>query len=94
MINDFIFAFYNVVFTALPVLILAIFDRSLNRATLENNPRAYASVAKGALFNGRIFSLWIARAVVHAGFISLVVLFCVSDTLPTDQSGMMFSQLV
>ena len=44
--NDAIYILYNVCFTALPILALAVFDQGgLSRATLENDPRAYLSIA-------------------------------------------------
>ena len=62
--NDPPYQLYNVVFTALPVIIIAIFDKQLPRAVLQNNPIAYQE-AKSKAFSPLIFSTWILRALVH-----------------------------
>jgi magnesium-transporting ATPase (P-type) len=51
LINDWIFSYYNVLFTAAPVMVLAIVDRSLERKTLENTPLAYASILDAFYFD-------------------------------------------
>jgi len=61
--NDPILQLYNVVYTALPVLVVAIFDQSLPRSVLENNPKAFGE-ARGSMFKGRGFA-WITRAFIH-----------------------------
>jgi magnesium-transporting ATPase (P-type) len=56
-----------VCFTALPIIMLAIFDRGgLSAASLENDPRAYLSIAHGFFFNDSLFSGWILRAFWNA----------------------------
>jgi phospholipid-transporting ATPase len=55
---------YNVVYTALPVICVAVVDRSLPKNLLENTPEAYAQ-AKHQYFNGPVFFLWILRSFLH-----------------------------
>lgn len=65
--NDAIYILYNVCLTALPILALAVFDQGgLSRSTLENDPRAYLSIAHGHFFNDSVFLSWMLRAVWNA----------------------------
>lgn len=60
---------YNVCFTALPILFLAMFDNGgLSAATLENSPRLYLSLSSGGLFSDRKFLKWLLLGVWHAAF--------------------------
>jgi len=62
--NDAIYILYNVCFTALPILALAVFDQGgLSRSTLENDPRAYLSIAHKHFFHDTVFLSWMLRAV-------------------------------
>jgi magnesium-transporting ATPase (P-type) len=56
-------------------MVVAIFDQALERKTMEDNPEAYGVLRKGALFNTRIFSAWILRAMLT----SLLVFFMVNS---------------
>jgi phospholipid-translocating ATPase len=54
---------FIVSFPALPIVFLAIFDTGgVSKESLENNPRAYLSIAHGALFNDSLFFMWMIRA--------------------------------
>jgi len=86
--NDPIYILYSVAFTALPILFLAIFDRGgLNRATLENNPRAYLSIAGGYFFHDGIFFMWLLRAVWNTLWICGVVYATVGLNNISGDSG-------
>ena len=72
--NDAIYILFNVCFTALPIIMLAIFDRGgLSASSLENDPRAYLSMAHGGFFNDGLFFSWIMKAFWNAIFIFGVV---------------------
>jgi len=62
--NDPPYQLYNVMFTALPVMVVAVWDQHLPRETLENNPLAYKE-AKGRVFTVRKFWSWIFRSFLH-----------------------------
>ena len=59
---DTLWQIYNVIFTALPVLFVAVLDKPLPRYTLQNSPVAYRE-ARGRAFRARDFVNWIGRAV-------------------------------
>ena len=56
---------YNVIYTALPVLALAVLDQPLPARTLQDHPVIYRSSRRQA-FSPRIFMQWIVRAFLHA----------------------------
>lgn len=60
---------YNVMYTALPILIVAVFDKMLPAEFLQDNPTLYQQ-QKHTAFDPMIFSGWIFRSFLHA-----VVLF-------------------
>jgi len=78
--NDPIYQLYNVVFTAIPVLVVAIMDQALPRKVLENNPIAYRE-SKHRSFSGPVFAGWILRGFVHSGILLFVPLFSIGDAI-------------
>jgi magnesium-transporting ATPase (P-type) len=63
--NDLPYQFYNVVFTATPIMACAVLNKHLPRSTLENNPAAYRE-AKNKAFTSIGFLGWIMRSVIHS----------------------------
>jgi len=63
--NDSIYQLYNVMFTALPIISLAVLDKQLPRNSCEDNPMVFAS-QKGVVFNALVFASWIFRSFSHA----------------------------
>lgn len=57
---------HNVVFTAWPILVFAVFDRDLNFDTLERNPSIYPLTRGPVLFNARLFGEWMFIALGQA----------------------------
>ncbi len=66
--NDPIYQLYNVMFTALPVISLAVLDKPLPKNTCEDNPTAFRE-QKGVAFSGSLFASWIFRSFWHAAII-------------------------
>jgi len=62
--NDAPYQLYNVMYTALPVIAVAVLDRVLPQSLLENTPEAYAQ-QKGTAFTASIFARWILRSCLH-----------------------------
>ena len=86
--NDAIYILFNVAFTAVPIVMLAIFDQGgLNRATLENDPKAYLSIAHGMFFNDQKFIQWILRALWNAGAIFAVVYWAIGIDDVSGRAG-------
>ena len=69
-IDDPIYELYNVIYTALPVLVLSVLDQPLPADTLQNNPLIY-KLSKQNGFRASTFFTWIGRSFVHA----LVIFF-------------------
>uniref|UniRef100_A0AC35U092 Phospholipid-transporting ATPase n=1 Tax=Rhabditophanes sp. KR3021 TaxID=114890 RepID=A0AC35U092_9BILA len=65
-------ASFNVIFTALPPIILGLFDRPVSEEQLINNPYLYKSLQKVSFSNAQ-FYYWIFMSVVHS-----IVLFWMS----------------
>lgn len=80
---------YNIFFTGLPVLFLGIFDKSLNRRTLENNPFAYKAL-KGTAFTLPIFVGFLFRAFWHA----FVLYYLITFSMPTEGGYLYTSTMV
>jgi hypothetical protein len=71
LFNDPPYQLYNVSYTALPVMTVAILDKILSGDDAENNPIVYRTT-RGSVFTGRKFIMWIVRAFVH-----VVILFVI-----------------
>ena len=59
---------YNVIYTAVPILALAVFDQPLPAETLQNHPIIYRRT-KHTAFTPTIFFTWIGRAFLHAAIV-------------------------
>ncbi len=53
---------YNILFTSLPPLVMAIFDRDVNDYILDKYPQAYREVKKGMYWNWWTVAGWIGSA--------------------------------
>lgn len=77
--NDPIYQLYNVMYTALPVLFVAVFDKMLPQSTLSDHPEIYRRAKHGA-FNPPIFASWILRAFVHGVIIFFIPYAAIGTT--------------
>lgn len=57
---------HNVCYTAMPILVYAVFDRDLNVETLEKNPHIYSLTRGPVLFSIGIFAQWMMIAFLQA----------------------------
>jgi phospholipid-translocating P-type ATPase (flippase) len=64
LFNDAVYQLYNVMYTALPVMMVAIFDKALTGEDAENNPVVYRAT-RGTFFTKFHFMGWVARAFLH-----------------------------
>jgi hypothetical protein len=86
--NDAIYILYSVMFTALPILFLAIFDRGgLNRNSLENTPKIYLSIAHGGIFNDSKFFHWILRALWNIIYIYFLIWATLGENDVVENDG-------
>ncbi len=56
---------YNIVFTSLPPLVMAIFDRDVNDDYINKYPQLYRQVKAGMYWNWHTVAGWMASAVWH-----------------------------
>lgn len=76
--EPFIFEFYNVAFTSVPVLWYAIRDRQYRIKDLEKAPVLYMQGPLKLLFNTRkLFSRWLGRAAMHSFIICIFAFFMI-----------------
>ena len=71
--NDPIYQWFNVFYTAAPIMAFAIWEKNLPATLLENNPSAL-KYQKNTLFNSTIYLQWILRAIFH-GILVVVIPF-------------------
>lgn len=57
---------YNVIFTALPVIVMGAIDRDLPVKTLLKNTNLYSPGVVSGLFNAKVFTFWILKAFLHS----------------------------
>lgn len=65
---------YNVMYTALPIIALSVFDKPLSKWTLQNHPVLYAS-HRGRAFTLWRFLGWVLRAFLHAAIAFFIPIF-------------------
>ena len=59
LFHDAFYQLFSVAFTALPPLFVGVFDRLLERKTLQDHPAAYQSLREKPLFGPTVFAQWI-----------------------------------
>ncbi|KAJ3416721.1 hypothetical protein HDV05_000551 [Chytridiales sp. JEL 0842] len=59
-------ALNNVVFTSLPVFIVGVYEKDLNRSTLMGVPELYRYGQENKAFNFRVFGRWMLHGIWHA----------------------------
>jgi len=77
---------YNIIYTALPVLAFAVFDRDIPLQTLQRDPRIYTRSQHGELFNVVIFWKWIILGLIHSILIFYIPYLCYLD-VAMDYTG-------
>jgi len=64
--DSWIITVYNMIFTALPVIFFAIFDKDINEEDLEKYPELYNRSKDNKDLNAKTFFLWMVNAVWHS----------------------------
>jgi phospholipid-transporting ATPase len=80
---------YNLVFTALPILFAAMFNRDLSKKTMLNNPEVYKSGQRSEKLNLQLLGIYMLKAAYH----SLVLYFFAALLFsrgPVSEDGQMF----
>src|SRR5581483_10081627 len=74
-------AAYNTLFSSLPVLIIGMFEKDLNKKTLIGVPELYRTMGQlDSAFNLKIFFSWMCAGIYHA-FVIVLIPFCLHETL-------------
>ncbi|PPR83174.1 hypothetical protein GOBAR_AA37537 [Gossypium barbadense] len=86
--DDWFQSLYNVIFTALPVVIVGLFDQDISSSLSKKYPELYKEGVRNMFFNRRIVAIWACFAVYQ----SLVFFYFVSLSSSTsrDSDGKMF----
>ncbi|RIA85722.1 hypothetical protein C1645_361307 [Glomus cerebriforme] len=75
------FAAYNTLFSSLPVMVIGMFEKDLNKKTLMGVPELYRTMGQlNSAFNLRIFFSWMCAGLYHA-FILVMIPFCLHETI-------------
>ncbi|KAI9342517.1 hypothetical protein DFJ73DRAFT_603672, partial [Zopfochytrium polystomum] len=77
-------ALYNVTFTSLPIIVVGIFEKDLNRSTLLGAPELYSFGIRGLGFNFPIFGKWM----FHAAPTGILSAFTSDGTGPSMASAL------
>lgn len=64
--DDWFQSLYNVVFTALPVIIVGIFDKDVSISRAKEYPQLYKAGIENAFFKWRVLSVWAVSAVYQS----------------------------
>mmetsp|Transcript_18570 Transcript_18570/g.13327 ORF Transcript_18570/g.13327 Transcript_18570/m.13327 type:complete len:279 (-) Transcript_18570:533-1369(-) len=81
--NPYLYNFYNVTFTGLPIIWYAVFDLEHDRETLLSKPRLYRIGIKDVHFNSYVFMRWFGYA-CWQGTLLLFLAFYELDSLPQN----------
>lgn len=64
--QDILYQFVNVVYTALPIILFAVFDRDCDYETLEFSWQYYFPGPKKLFLNSMVFSQWVSSGIVQS----------------------------
>ncbi|EQC29081.1 hypothetical protein SDRG_13241 [Saprolegnia diclina VS20] len=73
------FQIYNVVFTACPIILLAIFDMDVHDDMALRFPKLYMLGPENSCLNPMVFSLWIASALAESVGVTLLLVHGLQD---------------
>lgn len=74
------FALYNVIFTSVPIMVLAVLDKDVSASRSEEFPELYTLGQRDYYFNIRVFVIWITTAIFHSLVIFFVPYLALGDT--------------
>jgi phospholipid-translocating P-type ATPase (flippase) len=81
-------AFYNVFFTAVPIMVLAVYDRDVPDHIVESFPELYKQGHKHVFFNKWNFIGWVANSIYHSAVCFFIPLYCMQNNLFMDGQEM------
>ncbi|CAH9146659.1 unnamed protein product [Cuscuta epithymum] len=86
--DDWFQSLYNVIFTALPVIVLGLFEKDVSAFLSKKYPQLYKEGIRNSFFTWRVVAVWALFAIYQ----SVVLYYCViaSTTKGMNSSGKMF----
>jgi len=90
--EQWLYQIFNIIFTALPVMIYALYDQEFKRETLLSDPSKYAPGPKNENFNSRVFWKWILYGIAQAAFVFVLGFFMFNKApqVPDGKTGDMW----
>ena len=64
--NDYMMLFFNMVFTAIPTIFIAMFEKDIREDIIMDHPELYRELRTGYLFNYKTAFLWLLTALYHS----------------------------
>ncbi|KAJ7538191.1 hypothetical protein O6H91_11G037600 [Diphasiastrum complanatum] len=64
--DDWFQSLYNVLFTALPVIVVGIFDKDVSARRSKQYPQLYMAGIKNSFFNWRVLAIWFISAIYQS----------------------------
>ncbi|GAB5363124.1 hypothetical protein AAMO2058_000856500 [Amorphochlora amoebiformis] len=86
---DWMFQLHNIAFTALPIIMFAIFDKDIEPENLEKYPFVYSWTRGPVLYGFHVFAEWAAVAFLHAAICFFTPWYSFEVTSP-EESGQSF----
>ena len=80
---------FNIFFTAMPIILLGVYDRDVEAVTAEKYPRLYTPGMHDAYFNAPVFWSWVVQAFYEGLLFILIPLYAMPHCL--EELGMMTS---
>jgi phospholipid-translocating P-type ATPase (flippase) len=75
---------YNLIFTACPIMVLAVIDRDIDADVAENYPELYEQGHKHTFFNARVFIGWMINSMFHSCVCFFIPLICMTSMYFND----------
>eukprot|EP00002_Diphylleia_rotans_P019307 TRINITY_DN3737_c0_g3_i1.p1 TRINITY_DN3737_c0_g3~~TRINITY_DN3737_c0_g3_i1.p1 ORF type:complete len:1106 (-),score=188.77 TRINITY_DN3737_c0_g3_i1:648-3965(-) len=89
-LDSFYISVYNVFYTSLPIMFLAVLDQDVSKDMMKRHPQLYVERQKTYRFNGQGFSLALFDGFIHSiicFYFPYLVFQNTTSTLPNGQSG-------
>ena len=85
--EKFLYQFYNLFYTSLPIVMYAVFDREFSGSLLEKKPEMYIQGIKRELFNVRKFISWVSIGTIQALMICLIGTYMMTYTFLNEKGN-------
>jgi phospholipid-translocating P-type ATPase (flippase) len=87
---------YNVFFTAIPIMVLAVYDRDISDDVVEEFPELYSQGHNNSFFNMWVFLGWTANSIFHSAVSIIIIMIAIihSNTYLIDRFVSSFQHIV